>query len=285
MNFVCRITLLLAVLATVSGCATGFLYDRADRLANRWVEGYVDLEPGQRAELRAGLADLHRWHREAQLPRYADWLRDAAARLGEDASFTPGELESRGAVLGEFWREIGTTALPLLTTLGASLDDQQVEALLADLREELARERLAAERRTETWHQQRRARSMERVLRRFAGSLSREQRAAVASWAAGLEPTRALFFDNRAGWVDELEVALAQRDDPATLERAAAALFLEPNRRWPPDYEAAVGHNTARTLDFLASFLDSLDDRQRARVVSRLEQLADEFEQLGRAGG
>jgi hypothetical protein len=277
--------LTLLALASVSGCATTFLYDRADRFANRWIEGYVDLEPGQQAALSAHLEALHRWHREAQLPVYAAWLRDTAARLGEGAPLSEAELRARGEALGEFWREFAGEALPLMQGLGAELDDRQVAGLLANLREEQARELRAAERRTEAWHQQRRARSMERFLRRLAGNLSGEQRAAVAAWAASLEPTREKFYANRVGWVDELEVTLARRGDPEILERAAVRLFLEPSSRWPPDYGAMVQRNADRTTFFLAELLGSLDPSQRERSIERLERLAAEFEKLSRAGG
>lgn len=84
MRFAAR-KLLPALLAFValgagSGCATSFLYDRADRFANRWVGDYLELDPAQQESLDAALADLHRWHRREQLPAYAAWLRSAAAR-------------------------------------------------------------------------------------------------------------------------------------------------------------------------------------------------------------
>jgi hypothetical protein len=276
---------LLLALASVSGCATTFLYDRADRLANRWIEGYVDLEPGQQATLSAHLGELHSWHREVQLPAYAAWLRTTAARLGEDRPFTEAELRAGGEALGYFWREFAGEAWPLMQALGTELDEQQVSGLLANLREEQARELRAAERRTEAWHQQRRARSMERFLRRWTGGLTAEQRAAVSAWASSLEPTRDQFYANRVGWVDELEVALFQRGDPEILERAALRLFLEPSSRWPPEYEAVVQRNAERTTRFLVEFLGSLDARQRERSIDRLERLAADLEKLSRQPG
>ncbi len=277
--------ILLLALAGASGCATTFLYDRADRLANRWIEGYVDLDPAQQAALSGHLRELHRWHREVQLPAYAAWLRTTAARLGEDTPFTETELRAGGGSLGEFWREFAGEALPLMQALGAELDDQQVAGLLANLREEQAREVRAYERRTEAWHQQRRTRSMERFLRRWTGSLTAEQRTAVQAWAASLEPTRDQFHANRAGWVDELEVALVRRGDPEILERAAVRLFFEPSSRWPPEYEALVQRNTERTTRFFVEFLDGLEPRQRERAIERLERLAADLEKLSQQPG
>jgi hypothetical protein len=173
-----RLLVLSLALGATAGCATSFLYERADRLANRWVNGYVDLEPAQQARLEAGFTELHEWHRREHLPAYAAWLRGIALRLGEAQPVSAEELQLLGEELGEFWRELADRALPALVEVGAGLDDDQVAALLASLREERDKELREAARRADAWHQQRRARSMERFLKRWTGPLSAGQRQA-----------------------------------------------------------------------------------------------------------
>jgi hypothetical protein len=279
------ILLALLALGGMGGCATTLIYERADRLANRWVGGYLELDPAQRELVDRGFTELHDWHRREQLPAYAAWLRGAAARLADDAPFSAEELRARGMEMGAFWHALAAAGLPVLVELGAGLDDAQVAELLAAVREEQQKQFDEAARRTEAWHAQRRIRSMERFLRRWAGRLSEEQRVAMHGWTEQLEPTRAGSFENRAGWVDELEAALAERDDPAALRAAAERLFVRPTERWSPDYAAMVERNSARTLRFMADFLDGLEDQQRARAIERLERLAAQLEQLAAAGG
>lgn len=276
--------LVLTVLGATSGCATTFLYDRADRFANRWVGSYLDLDAPRQERLDAALAELHEWHRREQLPVYVDWLRAVAGRLEDETPWSGDELRDRGMALGVYWRVVAEAAMPMLTGIGADLEDAQVAGLLASLREERDKEFSAAERRTASWHQARRARSMERFLRRWIGSLSAEQRAAVAAWSEALEPSRAASFENRGGWIDALEEALANRDDHGALEHSARGLFVTPSGRWSTGYRALVERNSARTRTFMAEFLNRLDDRQRARAVGRIEKLAAELEQLARAG-
>jgi hypothetical protein len=279
------ILLALLALGAIGGCATTFVYDRADRLANRWVGGYVELDPDQRALVEQGFRDLHDWHRREQLPAYAAWLRGAAARLAEDAPFSAEELRERGMELGAFWHALADAGMPVLVELGAGLGDAQVAELLAAVREEQQKQYADAARRTEAWHAQRRIRSMERFMRRWAGRLTEEQRVAMRGWTEQLEPTRAASFENRAGWVDELEAALADRGDSAALRQAAERLFVRPTERWSPDYAARVERNSAHTTRFMVDFLDGLEDHQRARAIERLERLAAQFEQLAAAGG
>lgn len=279
------ILLALLSLGGIAGCATTFVYDRADRLANRWVGGYVELDPAQRALVERGLTELHDWHRREQLPAYAAWLRATAARLGDDAPFSAEELREQGTELADFWHALAAAGMPVLVELGAGLSDAQVAELLAAVREEQQKQFDEAARRTEAWHAQRRIRSMERFLRRWAGRPTEEQRVAMRGWAEQLEPTRVASFENRAGWVDELEIALADRGDPAALRAAAERLLVRPTGRWSPDYAALVERNSARTTRFMVDFLDGLEDQQRARAIERLERLAAQFEQLAAAGG
>lgn len=277
--------LVLAVLGAGSGCATSFLYDRADRFAHRWVGDYLELEPAQRESLDARLADLHRWHRREQLPAYAAWLRSAATDLADGGPYAEQALRARGTELGAFWRELAGAAAPALTGLGAELSDHQVEALLEALREARHTELEYAAARPDSYHRQRSARSMERFLRRWTGRMTAAQQDMIRDWAAGLEPSRVASLDNRAGWIGALEQALERRADPVALRQAAESLFVAPSSRWDPGYAALVERNATHTTAFLAEFLAGLDERQRRRAVERLERLAAEFEQLAAAGG
>ena len=279
-----RAVLVLVALGATTGCATAFLYDRADRLTNRWVGGYVELDAAQQEAVDAGLADLHRWHRREQLPAYADWLRGVAALLGDDRLLSEAEMRALGTELGVFWREFAGAALPLMVELGADLGDDQVAGLIEALREEQRTEFEAANRRPEDWHQRRRARSSERLMRRWTGPLTSEQRAAKEAWAATLEPTHEAQYQNRLGWIEELESALRQRDEREVLLAAAERLFATPADRWSPEVEALIERNSARTTAYFIEFLNGLDEQQRERAIMRLERLAAEFDQLSRAG-
>lgn len=279
-----RILLACVALGMVSGCATSFIYERADHLTDRWLNGYLELDPLQQEMLANGLDELHQWHRSEQLPHYAEWLRRVGMRLDEADAFTGEELQTYGEELGEFWRELAVQALPLLTEIGSGLEDEQVSTLISALREEQVAQFEAESERPGDWHQQRRARSMSRFLRRWTGSLSNEQRDAIRDWSQTLEPSRAAYHQNRLGWIDELESALARRGDLSLLAESAETLIISPTSRWNPEYEALVRRNTASTTLFMVEFIGRLEPRQRQRAHDRLQRLADEFEQLSLTG-
>lgn len=276
------LALVLVALGAMPGCATSLVYDRADRLANRWVGGYLELAPAQQQVLDDGLLELHLWHRREQLPLYADWLRGLAVRLGDGQPFSPDELRALGTEMGAFWRVLAGAAMPMMADIGAALDDDQVTGLLATLREKREADVAAAAGRDESWRQQRRARSMERFLRRWTGSLTAAQRATIADWSRQLEPSQDAWLENRAGWLDDLQAALAHRPDRGPLLLAAEPLFVTPSDRWSAEYAALVERNSATTTAFLAGFLARLEDQQRARAISRIERLAGQLDQLAR---
>lgn len=283
-----RVLATLAILllaAGLTGCATSFLYNRADGFAERWINGYLELDREQQQVLGEELEALHRWHRREQLPLYSQWLRELSARLAADTPLEEAELRAWGDDLAGFWAALAGEAMPMLVELGAGLDDEQVGGLAAALRDEQEQQLEAALRRDHDWHAQRRARSMERFLRRWTGSLSNGQRARLRDWAASLEPTHEVAFENRLGWVEALEEALSQRDQPEVLLAAAETLVLDPSSRWSAEYRAVVDRNAERTTAFMLDFFSRLEPRQRDRAMVRLERLADEFDALARAGG
>lgn len=284
-RWVARCVLACVALLSLAGCGTTFIYERADGFAGRWLNGYVELEPEQRAALEAELEALHEWHRREHLPRYSAWLRSVAAQLAAQGALGPAEIQARGEELGTFWRELADRALPPLLELGGGLEDAQVTELVASLRDEHQELLEENEGRSVEWLAGRRARSMERFLKRWIGRLSAEQRAEVRAWSQQLEPSREAWLESRIGWIDAMERALASRHDEEAFELAARILIARPEERWSAEYAGLIERNSARTTEFLAGFLAGLEPGQRARARERLESLAADFASLAAADG
>jgi flagellar biosynthesis chaperone FliJ len=280
-----RCLLVCAALLSLAGCGTTLIYERADSFAGRWLNGYVELEPQQRAALEAELEALHDWHRREHLPRYSAWLRSVAVQLEAPGALGPAEITARGEELGAFWRELADRALPPLLELGSGLEETQVTELVTRLREEHEEMMQEDAGRSAEWLAGRRARSMERFLKRWTGRLSAEQRAEVRAWSQQLEPSREAWLESRIGWIDAMERALASRHDQEALELAARTLIARPEDRWSEEYAGLVARNSARTTDFLARFLAGLDPEQRTQAVERLESLASDFASLAATDG
>lgn len=66
--------------------AVKLLYNQAPELAWWYLTDYVDFTEPQRPAVRAGLAHLHSWHRQHQLPGYAETLQRWQPVLLRDVS-------------------------------------------------------------------------------------------------------------------------------------------------------------------------------------------------------
>lgn len=64
---------------TLAGCSAIKLgYEQAPSLAYWWLDGHLDFSDTQSPQMRDALERLHRWHRQRELPIYADMLSRAA---------------------------------------------------------------------------------------------------------------------------------------------------------------------------------------------------------------
>ena len=64
---------------TLAGCsAVKFGYEQAPSLVYWWLDGHLDFSDSQSTRVRDALERLQRWHRQRELPLYADLLARAA---------------------------------------------------------------------------------------------------------------------------------------------------------------------------------------------------------------
>ena len=70
----------------LSACgALEFLYNRVDWLATRYVDGLTELSGSQYDALNARFTKTLAWHRQNELPRYVEILKDIEAAILENA--------------------------------------------------------------------------------------------------------------------------------------------------------------------------------------------------------
>src|SRR6056297_3844657 len=236
-----KLLFMLLFLVALSGCSTRLAYDNLDWLTVRWVDQQVSLDEEQRTLLRDVIEAQQLWHCATQLDDYQVWIEQARLDLLADR-LDQQRLAEHGDRLAQFGRSLALRIRPALVELAASLDDEQVDELLASLDERIAELRDDIESgSTDRWAQER-AKGMERGLRRFMGRLNTPQRDRLERWAHELEPTRAYQLAQRLYWRERIAGALARRDDRAFLEQETTAL-LDPSSVWPEGYRRAIEAN------------------------------------------
>ncbi len=122
------IILALATALALSACSAVKLgYTNLPHLAQWWLDGYLDLDEPQEAQVHDALAALQAWHRREELPRLADVL----ARLEQLA---PGEITPQQActVVADVQARLKAVAYqaePAAVALAATLTPQQLQHL------------------------------------------------------------------------------------------------------------------------------------------------------------
>jgi hypothetical protein len=85
------IWLALTAFLGLSGCSTiKVVYNNSDDVIYWWLDSYADLQDSQKQFTRDALADLHRWHRQQQLPEYLALLKRMQTMAPND--ITPAQV-------------------------------------------------------------------------------------------------------------------------------------------------------------------------------------------------
>ncbi|TVS11897.1 MAG: hypothetical protein EA419_06695 [Wenzhouxiangella sp.] len=270
------------MLAGLSGCGVRTAYNNLDWLTVRWVNQQVTLNGDQRQMLREFLDEQLVWHCATQLPGYQAWIDEIrmdllAYRLDRD------RLADHGRTAAGFGRVLSERSIPILVDLAASLDDDQVEEVLAAFAEGTEEVRVAVEEKTPEELSADRLESMERALRRTMGRTNSAQQQRLQSWAASVTATQPHHLRQRIYWQDRLATALERRDDRSFLEGEMAA-FLRPESAWSDEYRAIMENNRGLTLDALEEVLELADQRHLNRLSARLHGLKRDIERLSCEG-
>jgi hypothetical protein len=269
--------LLLAIgaLGLAACSATRVAYDNADTMLRFMVPSYIDLDAAQSDDLTPRIVRFHQWHRSNELPVYAALLRSASQRAArgitaEDVAWGLANVRSR---YRKFAAKAAEDAAPVLATL-APAQLAALEHKLAENNEKYAKKILSSD------DKERRRAQQKRMLERFrdfAGELTPDQEARIERFALAHERHVALRFEDRRRWQRDCVVVLKEQHEPQQLGRRLAEMFEKPELRRSEEF-IREDKRWDEDLGQLIVDLDrSLSPKQRAQVVRRLSDYAEDF--------
>ena len=217
--------MLSVALALLPGCnAIKLVYNAAPSASYWWLNGYLDFDGAQAAQLREDLDHLQRWHRSTQLPEYARLLERAQVLVGSER-VAPAQACT---LLEDARREIGNITVHAETgaaTLVRSLTPEQLqhlEAKYAKSNEEFRKEWLDAS--PQEVREKRFDKTLERAERVY-GRLDTPQRAIIRQQidASSFDP-RMQQAERLRRQQDTVQVLRSLAASKATPQQAAQAL-------------------------------------------------------------
>ncbi len=235
-------------------------YDTLPTWAHWQLERYFLLDDEQRALVGRHIDELHRWHRQAQLPTYVGFLKEVDREItgptrgghhpvrhsaaGEGPAVDAATVGRWRDRVVEAWTPMAERLAPGLAELAVTLRPEQIERLrkrLEDSNAEYREKYLPAKARE---RQEARA---DRVIKRaefFLGRLDKTQERELRALAAELPA-------NEDDW-------LAER---LHRQQALVALLKKLSREKPAHREA-----TRQAKEYLLTMWTSQDARRRARL-------------------
>jgi hypothetical protein len=267
---------LVACLLCLGACSgTTFVYNRLDTILPWYVDDYVDLSGTQERQLDAELQPFLNWHRQQELPRYAQLLDEIDASLAQP--ITAKKVAAIYDGLEVAWLRLEEESLEWLLELGATLTEEQVQEFLSYLQkrqeeyEEKYLTRTEAEYREETYD------SFADSLEDYLGRLDPAQRERLQQASAALERSDVVWLQERAAWLQRLRVMMQRQPGWQEQVREAIASRSETvSERYREVYE----HNMAVIFGAVADVLDSRSEKQDRHLRRELAGLREDLQTL-----
>jgi hypothetical protein len=271
----------------LSGCSTIKLaYNQSDDLIYWWLDGYADLQDGQKQFTRNTLADLQRWHRQQQLPEYIALLKRMQAMAPHD--ITSAQVCAVTEDMKNSFIRVLRHVEPASAQLAMQLSPDQLRSVRkrfdktnkdwrADWLDPNAEDRLRY-----------RTKQATNRVEDFYGRLDKPQREALQQWLSASQFDPALSYaDRERRQADTLQTLqrIAQEGGgaPAKQDQTQALLrglvdrsFNSPNERFRSYSHALWQEN----CEGFAKLHNSTTTAQRQRMVEALRGYEADFKAL-----
>jgi hypothetical protein len=268
---------------TLSSCSTiKVVYNNSDDLIYWWLDGYADLQDGQKQFARDTLTDLQRWHRQQQLPEYVALLQRMQAMAPND--ITPAQV----CAVTEDMKTSFVTLLrfvePANTKLASQLKPEQLRSIRqrfdktnkewrADWLDPNAEERLRY-----------RTKQATKRLEDFYGHLDKPQREALKQWLSTSIFDPALSYAERERrQADSMQTfqRIAQDGTANAPSQSLMHGLVERSLNSPNEHYRAYNRDLwSENCAGFAKLHNSTTPAQRQRMVEALRGYENDFKTL-----
>lgn len=280
-----RRSLLVAALAAllVSCTFTKFAYNQADTVAAWKIDEYFDLDGQQKQEFSKRFDRLYAWHRQEQLPEYANFMRTAHTRMQDGTSredvlwFVDG-MRTRV-------RTLARQAAPDAAVLLATVTPAQIEHLKAKFEKE--NRKYAKEHKVNGSLEERQEAEAKRVIKQvkdWLAPLTNEQEQRVTALVRqGPQLEKERYAERLRRQRELLELLAHRTEDPQRFTARVTEWMVNWDRGRSAEYQKQLDNSWQRRADLLAAVDRMLTPDQRNTSLQKVQGYADDFTQLAGA--
>ena len=277
---------LLAVFATllVSCTFTKFAYNQADTLAAWQADDYFDLDSAQKQDFQKRFDRLFVWHRQEQLPDYAQFMRTARTRMEdgtsrEDVMWFIDGIRSRV-------RTAARQAAPDAATMLATLTPTQIENLQRKFEKD--NRKYVKERKIGGTAEERYEAESKRIIKQvedWLSPLTNEQEQRVKALAREIPQIEQIRYTERLRRQKELLEILAHRgEDRQRFTARVTDWMVNWDRNRSADFQKQLDASWQKRADLLVAVDRMLTPEQRTASLQRIQGYANDFTQLASQG-
>jgi hypothetical protein len=259
----------------LSACsALPLTYNHAEGLLLWKIDRYFKLSGEQERLVKAWLADFHSWHRQTELPRYAEFLRQVQDRWrdGVSAEEIDWTFDTFAKLRSELTGRIapaGAVLLPLVDTTQIRHLDR---VLQRDNRDWQSQAAVPAEERSV-----KRAKTVLSWLRDWLGPLTREQERLVTRLLKDMPDSTEDWLAYRTQRQQQFIQFLQSRPNPALIERRLQEWLVTPEKT---SYVLSR-QNLRQDVKMAVLAIDrTVTPRQRTYATEKLQKLIRQLEGL-----
>lgn len=274
-----KLLLPLILLFSLNACSTKVSYFFLDWAIEWEVEEYVSLDKSQQKQFDVLVEKFLVWHREVELPKYSAQLQELLQLLQQDKLTT--ELwVSQVDQAKAHWFRIFHFLLPELVPLMASLSDEQVTEIIAQLKKEQQElsDEYAGKSQAELIEKS--DKSLIEQADDWLGSVTDEQKQLIHQNNSQRLATLDMWLEYRHEWLRVFEQALSRRDNSHLLTQNMIMLMTQPDNLKSEIHKQKLLKNTENFGALLINLNHTLQDKQRKKFNKKLNVLINDLNEL-----
>ncbi len=277
-NKVLRYSLILISIFVLAGCTKKFFYNNLDWFVLEYLDDYVTLNQEQESLLEERLLFLAEWHKQEELPRYVDHLKEMETMTEED--ITLNYLQKSRERFREHYNRIVSKVAPELFSLSLLLTPQQQGEFLLNVRKDYKKRNAKYADKTEKEVRKIVFENTEEWVTEWIGELNDDQQRYVTQFSNQVILNSPLWRNYRASIYQELEYMFDNKSNSVIYQKVFMQLMFEPESFYSDQLSQNMDHNLALVDQLTLSLSKSMTEKQWNHFrgeVAQWRELAQEL--------
>ena len=267
----------LILLLFLGGCSSiTFIYNQFDNLFPWYLESYVDLDRDQKQYLDELLTPFFQWHRVEEMPKYAQIIGSLESAIDNEIDIKSITLMTDN--VEESWFRLEDQMIVWIIPLARELSDEQIAKFIQVLRTKTTQSEKKLLLRNDQVYQSDSYKSIRKNLRRFMGSLTKDQLDLVKITSKEMKRTDGERIQSRKVFIEKLNLILQKEQGwEERLEKITHSDELVAE-----NYQSTYDFNTVLIQQLLVAILNSRNDKQDKKLRTQLSRYKSDINSLNK---